>query len=185
MFFQIKMSEKTNLGDEIYSGAASFGIAWALIGAIFATIIGIGMIVGGIYILIHKDKLIDIQATITQINGGSGPCSKITDNPIQYSCSITLEYKYNGITYTGVQNYTGNANYYIGEVITIRINPNNPNDISLNNPIPKWIGWILIVFALLIIIGSWFWYWASRKWKFVAAAEGVGGALNIISGGRI
>ena len=45
------------LGDEIYSGAASFGKLRAVIGVIIGTIIGIGLIIGGIFALIHKTKL--------------------------------------------------------------------------------------------------------------------------------
>lgn len=81
--------------------------------------------------------------------------------------------------------YSGDKIYYAGEQITIYVKKGSPTDISLTKDVPNWTGWLLIGLALLIILGSWFWYWASRKWKFVAAAEGVGGVLGIVSGGRL
>ena len=42
------------VGPEIYSGAASFGRVWAIIGAVIGTFFGIIMIVGGIALLAKK-----------------------------------------------------------------------------------------------------------------------------------
>lgn len=177
------MSSSASTGSEIYSGAASFGIAWALIGAIFATIFGVILFAVGIYFVVHKSDRTAFPATVLYINGPGGPvCQKTQDNPIQYSCTITI--KYSGWANPIDINYTGSQVYYVGEKITVYAKKGNPSDVTLNKPIPNWVGWLMMAGALLMIGISWFWYWASRKWKFVAAAEGVGGALNIISGGR-
>ena len=177
------MSTTPSVGSEIYSGAASFGTVWALIGAVFATIIGTAMIGFGIYILIHKSTREAFPATVMYINGPNGPpCQKTQDNPVQYSCTVTV--KYSNWPKPIDINYTGNELYYVGEQITIYAKKGDPNDVTLSKGTPPSTGWMLIILAVIIIIGSWFWYWAARRWKFVAAAQGVGGVLNIVSGGR-
>lgn len=176
-------SSKQSVGSEIYSGAASFGVAWALIGAIFATIISIILFGVGIYFLTRKIDRDSYSATVLYINGPGGPpCQKTQDNPVQYSCTVTI--KYDGYPSPIDINYTGNQVYYVGQKITIYVKKGNPTDITLDKPTPKWFGWFMIAGAICLLLISWFWYWASRKWKFIAAAEGVGGAVNIISGGR-
>ena len=177
-------NDKPSLGNEIYSGAASFGTIWALLGAISSTVIGIIMIVVGIYLLVHKNDRDSFPATILYINGPGGhPCQKVQDNPIQYACTITV--KYSGSPTPVDINYIGGQVYYIGEQVTIYVKKGNPRDVTFSKGIPNWIGWILIAVAIFIMAASWFWYWASRKWKFVAAAEGVGGIIGIASGGRL
>jgi hypothetical protein len=176
-------SDKPGLGSEIYSGAASFGTVWALIGAIFATVIGTIAIGFGIYLLVRKDNRNAFPATVLYINGPGGPpCQKTQDKPVQYSCKVTI--KYSGWADPIDINYTGSEIYYVGEQITIYVKKGDPTDVTLSKSIPNWVGWVCIAGAILVIAFSWFWYWAARRWKFVAAAEGVGGALNIVSGGR-
>jgi len=177
-------STESSLGSEIYSGAASFGTVWSLIGAIFATVIGTIMIASGIYLLLRKDDRNSFPATVLYVNGPNGPpCQKTQDNPVQYSCTITI--KYSGWSSPIDINYNGNQLYYVGEKVTIYVKKGNPTDVTLSQGVPKWGGFVLIGIAIFIIAGSWFWYWAARKWKFVAAAEGVGGVLNVVSGGRL
>jgi hypothetical protein len=177
------MSDKSSLGSEIYSGAASFGTIWSLIGAIFATVIGTIMIALGIYLLVRKHNRDSFPATVLYVNGPGGPpCQKTQDNPVQYSCKITV--KYSGWPNPIDINYTGEQVYYVGEQVTIYVKKGSPSDATLSKGVPNWTGWLLIGSAIFIIGGSWFWYWAARKWKFVAAAEGVGGVLGVVSGGR-
>jgi len=49
-----------DLGSKIYSGAAEFGKINAIFGAIIGSLIGLGLIIGGIYLLIKRP---DIQTT--------------------------------------------------------------------------------------------------------------------------
>ena len=174
-----------NVGDSIYSGAASFGVIWAFLGAIFGTLFGIAAIAGGIYILAHKNvNKISVQAKILRVNGDvNGKCEK--SNETNYSCTITIQYTYDNKQYTKDVDYNGPRSYYASQTITVLVDPDNPNDVDVNEPLPKWVGIVTILFGIAIIAGGWFWYWASRKWKFVAAAEGVGGVLGIATGGRL
>lgn len=176
-------TDKPGLGDEIYSGAASFGVFWALLGAIMATIIGTLLIGFGIYLMVHKTNRKTVSAKVVYINGiPDGTCQKTQDNPPQYNCAVTV--KYDGWKDPIQISYTGPDSYYVGETIDIYVDNNNPGDATLDKPVPKWMGLIIIAVALIMIGGAWFWYWASRRWKFIAAAEGASGAISLISGGR-
>lgn len=177
-------TEKPGVGEEIYSGAASFGVFWALLGAVMATIVGIILIIAGIYILASKSDRNSASATVVAINGQTnGSCQKTQDNPVQYQCTVSV--KYDGWKDPIDINYSGNNSYYVGEKLTIYVKKNDPSDATLNPPVPKWFGIIAIVVGLIIPAVAWFWYWASRRWKFIAAAEGASGAFKIISGGRL
>lgn len=181
-------SSTSGLGEEIYSGAASFGKFWALLGAIMGTITFILLTIVGIYILTKKDYRIPINVSIKMINGSTtGSCPKSSEDPPTYACTIRLnDYVYNGITYKNVDaSYTGSDLYYVGQNITGYINKDAPSNVSLNKDPPKWLGWILIVIGIVAIVSGWFWYWATTKWKFLAASQGVGGALDIATGGRL
>ena len=174
------------IGEDIYSGAASFGLVWALIGAIIATIIGIIMIGFGIYIL-RLPTQTSVKGTILSINGNpTGICPSTTQgNNTTYNCYILVQYNFQGKDYTKQLRYSGSTGYSIGSTINVCFkSPNNPDDVTLDCNPSKSLGWVLIGIAIATILGGWFWYWASRKWKFIAAAEGVSGAFDLISGGR-
>jgi len=180
------------LGQEIYTGAADFGVAWALIGAITGTIIGIIMIIGGIYVLMHRNDYTPVQGKVTLINGSAtGQCqsslihasngSSSNDTTV-FNCLVTVQFSYKGEDRKADISYSGNKGFYVGQVTTVYVRTNDPEDVSLNGSIPGWVSAITISFGLVIAIGGWFWYWASKRWKFVAAAEGASGAWHIIRG---
>jgi ATP-dependent Zn protease len=166
--------EQKGLGDEIYSGAASFGVLYSLIGAVVATIIGIIMIGIGIYLLTRKVEYETINATIINLS-----CRPLKDN--NQICNINVSYNYNNKDENKYINYTGNNVFMVNQKVLLYINKQNINDISLDEPTPKWVGILLSVLGLIIILSGWFWYWASKNYKFVGAAAGVGGFINIIN----
>ena len=44
---------------------------------------------------------------------------------------------------------------------------------------PKALGWIMIVFGLVVMIASWTWTYLTQKYKGAAQAEGVLGGISI------
>jgi hypothetical protein len=179
------MAKKKKLGSEIYSGAASFGKVWAIIGAVMSTLIGIGMIIIGITILVHKDRNPHTTATVIACpKPDNNCCDAWTDanNVRQYSCVLQVKYNVNGKDYTKVINTTGTTQYNVGSTVPISYDPNNPQDVKTSFPPPHWLGWVLIVLALIVIFGSWVWVWLTRKYKFAAAAQGVAGGVHLLKG---
>lgn len=44
----------SSLGSDLYSGAAGFGRIWAVISAIFATLVGVIFLIAGIFLVVSK-----------------------------------------------------------------------------------------------------------------------------------
>jgi hypothetical protein len=162
------------LGDEIYTGAASFGLIKTLIFAFIGTVVGVIMIILGIVMLFKKINTISVNGTILNLN-----CTPLQANNNQ-RCNIQVSYNYNGKQQNKYIQYTGTTIYSINQKVNIYVNTDNENEIYLEDPSPKTIGAVLIFFGLLIGIGGWVMYWLSKKYKFLAAAEGVSGAYNLI-----
>lgn len=172
-----------SLGDQLYSGSAEVGIIWSLISAIIATIIGIFLIIAGIYILVKKSTLQEVSGTVISADPpscGSQPYN--VGNQPTYSCNLTVSYTVNDTHFQKIIWYSGSVIYSPGQSITIYYNPNNPGNPSLTGAVPHFVGGILIFMGLLMAVASWFWYYMSRKYKFVAAAEGASAAYSLITG---
>jgi len=182
------MTKKESLGEEIYSGTASFGRVMALISAVISTLIGIALIIGGIYILSYKDKDKSIMAKIIDCPQPNNLCcdSWIDNNGGRnYNCILQIEYTVAGKQYKEVINPVGSTQYSKGGVIKIRYDPSNPSQVKLGSPPPHWLGWVLIAIGVFIPIMAWIWVWLTRKYKVAAAAQGVGTGLSVITGGRL
>jgi len=168
-----------SIGNEIYSDTASFGKIWAIISAIMGTLFGIFFIIIGIYIILHKSHLKSTKGDVVK----DSDCNTTIDNGNQYTqCSTTVNYNINGKEYTNKIVNTGSTTFTQGKNnITIWYSPTDPEKPEYK-PAPTWIGWIIILVALLVIFGSWFWVWLTRKYKMAAAAEGAAGIYSIITG---
>jgi hypothetical protein len=164
---------KQGVGEQIYEGAASFGIFWALLGAVTGTIVGLISLGIGLWMLFRKQRSDTVQGKIIDI---TGKC----ENSSKSDCSLVISYEYAGKLHEKTIEYQGNTSYEKGQPVTLYLIPGDLDSLSLQKDLPRWAGGLTVGFGLLIILGGWFWYWASTKWKFVAAAEGVGGAFDII-----
>lgn len=152
-----------DVGNKIYSGAASVGVAWSFIGAIICTIFAVLMIVGGIYLLFFV-KMEKIQAKVVAVSGNE----------------ITVNFTYNDDQYRKTINSNKNS-YTVGDNIDVCINKKDKNldnvTVECNS---KKTGALLILSGIVLGGLGWFWYWAVRKWKFLAAAQGVSGAVRLL-----
>lgn len=166
-------TEKKSLGEDIYSGAASFGRAWAFIGAIIGTIIGIGLFIGGIYLATRKVSIETVQAIITSVN-----CRPIQNN--NQMCNIGIEYTFKNEKKNTNIDYNGNRMFSVNQKIDVYINLDKPSEITIDSPASKTAGIIMIIVGIIIIGLAWLWYWLTKRYKFLGAAQGVGGAIDII-----
>lgn len=169
-----------SVAKEIYDDTASFGRIWALISAIIASIMGLAAIIGGIYILARKSSPSGTVGTVIKVNGDDyGECRVINtgNNIINYSCVLTVRYTLNGVETDTNVSYFGPVLYMVGSSINI-----DGHGGVIDKGIPKWAGGLMIFMGFVVAGGAWFWYWAARNYKPVAAASGVGGMLNMIRG---
>ena len=93
------------------------------------------------------------------------------------SCLSTISYNVNNVDYTNKKT-TDIVNK--GESLDILYDTTNPNNFEINSKINKYIGWGLIIFAIIIIISSIGWLIFSLMFKPIAAATGVGAVADAL-----
>ena len=173
-------TKKTSVGEEIYSGTASAGKIFAIIGAIGTTLLALFLIIVGIYIINHRSHLKSVKGKVAE---DSTCVTTQTGQNTQTTCNTKIIYTIDGKQYNETLD-TGFTKYNKNDPITVYYSPKTPNKPEVN-PLSKSVGWVLIVISLLMMIGSWFWLYLTEKYKVVAAAGGAGGLLNIATGGKL
>lgn len=173
------MVKKQTLGSEIYSGTATFGKIRAIIGVIFGTIIGIIMIIIGIYMISKKNKYTEkIKGKVTNYPD----CNKHTDkNTTSYECNVNVSYIIDGKTYNLKDKHTDTyIKYTKNKQIDVYYNPKNPSDGSLASDDERRFGWIVLVIGIFVLLGSWISLWFIMHYKFMAALYGATGAIEML-----
>ena len=150
--------KKSNLGSEIYSGAATFGKIRAWIGVVISVIISAILLYLGIQMVMYVPKrTVSVNANVVDDNKmpSTIKCvSSIVDKgKTVYSCSFKLMYKINNIDY--ILPFTSTSNTFNGlSSTTLYSDPNNINDIPLTSDDTKSTGYICIGIAVFITIIS-------------------------------
>lgn len=171
---------KSDLGSELYSGAAAYGRINAIIGVIFGTIIGILMILGGIGLIKRKtNRTKTIKATITNDPGCSGHSE---NNNTIWDCNLSLSYNIDGKDYTTSISSSSSTKYDKGNTVTLYYNPDNVSDVDLVSDNTHVIGWVILVIGIFLLISTWVWLYIVYKSKFAAAAGGATALVGDISG---
>lgn len=131
---------------------SSFSIDWipiiVLTISIIITIIGLGIII--VPILKDKklqaNKTLEIQATVVDFN-------KETDGEITFLCPI-YEYTFNKQIYKVTTNCFSNNNIPpLNSITYLKIDPNNPQDFYIKNPllfVERFIGIMFIILGILV-----------------------------------
>lgn len=173
---------KQNLGNEIYEGAAVGGRAMSLISAVTASVISIGFIAFGIYLIVHHPVYTEGPVTGTLTVLPNACVATITNGNSSSSCTFDVKYTTkDGVNLT--KGMTKKGSYTNGQTVDVYYNPNNHSDIMIeNNDNTTIFGWIMIIIAVIVVIGAWLWVWLTNKYKFLAAAEGASTAVNMFRG---
>ena len=169
--------EKQSVGEQIYSGTASFGRIWAVVSAIFGTIISIGLLIIGIYIIRHRSHLRSVPGHVTKDSRCNTDYSR--DHKVT-TCKTPISYEVDGVKYNPTVD-SGSSEYTNGADVTVWYSPGSPDRPELN-PASKLVGWALIAFSLLVCIGVWVWVVVTRKSKFAAAAGGATELVSMVTG---
>ena len=160
----------------IYSGAAGFGRLYATFSAIAATIFAIGLVIGGIYVIYHRSHLSEVVGKVTKPSYG---CVTVHNkNGATTTCKVDVTFTVDKKVYN--KTFTSSTQYAkVGMDVNVFYNPSNPEDAEID-PLAKWIGWAMIGGAVFLVVASWGWVWLTQRYKFLAAAEGVKGAYDIL-----
>jgi len=162
--------------DEIYSGAASFGRVWTLISAWFTTIVAVFVGLFGLFLLYRQFTMRIAEGTAL---GGSR--EKSTYNPSSKQTVITYVTL---VAWTvGDKKYSedleSDTSYEHGDKVTVYYESGAPGEGTLM-PMPKWSGLMVIGGALTMVGIAWMWVYATRRWKFLAAATGVSDVYRLV-----
>jgi hypothetical protein len=176
------MSGQESTSSQLYTGSAEFGKFMALIGAIIGTVISIGLIIGGIFIIIYAKKLRSVEGSILADSKCTSTAPDKNGN-ITTTCVAPVKYTIDGTLYddSNKKVSSGNITYKLGNSVTVWYNPTNPSEPILN-PVTSAIGWVLIVIGIVIIFFYWLWVFITRKYKFAAAASGVSQGVGMLRG---
>lgn len=150
--------------------AAVAGKIYTLINAIIGTIIAV-LIMMPLSIWMLNKKDIHTEKTKGKILNDP-QCS--TDQNNATTCTIDLSYTIDGKEYIKRSYQAKMGGLSKNQEVTVFYNPNDPNDIELNTIPYKLIGAIMLIVAIIIVISSWMWYYATTKSKFIAQATTVG-----------
>jgi hypothetical protein len=168
------------MSEDLYSGVSTFGVIMSDIKAVVGIIVAIILISLGIYFVrskSHRTSTVDAVLSNTNcVNSNNGSTMS------NFDCSFDATYTIDGKEFkkhfnTPQSNYKGN-----NDTITLYYDPSDNNDISPSSDNLHFIGWFLIVFAVIIAISSILWAFLANKYKPVAAASGVLSGINMITG---
>jgi len=168
-------NSSSGIGDTLYSGAATFGLFWATVVAIVGTLIGIGLLGSGIALWTRKEKF-SVPITGKVIDA---QCAPITQGNQQVQqCALKIEYVVDGKPY--VYQTTRSDQFYAKDYnVSLRYDPENPVEATMDGSV-KTAGKIMSGVGIVIIIGVWVNFYIKRRFKFAAAAGGVGQAVDMI-----
>lgn len=122
----------------------------------------------GVFLLYESNKYAPVNATVID-----NICTTIQN---RISCSNTLSYNVNSKVYTAYYIVT-NFPTIKGSTMIAYYEINNPGNISVNG-FPSLIGWVLIGFSILSIIGLILNYYLVNRYE--GYAEGIGG-IELVS----
>lgn len=163
-----------DIGTTIYDGAAAYGYFMSYISLIVGNIIGIALVVLGLHLIFKKDKFSAKTTAVVK----QEQCEKNTmSKDGAHTCFLELQYNASG-SVVKKQYTTTDKIYNTGDEITIRYNPQNPQEITTALS-ARTLGWIFFSIGLFVLIGAWIYWYIIHTFKFAAAAAGLGSAMDI------
>lgn len=158
-----------SIAETIYEDAAAIGRFRAWIGLIVACVIGFILFIAGIAQLYSGKTKEPVTGTIKTVS-----CTLVKTN---HECNAMITYMVNGNGYNTNVFLTSKTPYTAGQTLTVYVNPADPNDVSAFSDIS---GWYFLGGAVLVVLIGYAMFWISHRYKFFAAAEGVGTAGSVI-----
>jgi hypothetical protein len=155
----------SSITETIYEDAASIGRFRAWIGLIVGCIAGLILFfVGLAKVYSGKTKQQSVVGKIKTVS-----CDKNT-------CTADVTYTVDQKSYISTL-VLPVSSYAAEQTLTIYANSSDPKDVSA---LPDISGWYFIAGGVLIVLFAYLMLWISQKYKFFAAAEGVGVAGSLV-----
>ena len=188
------MSDKS-FPSKVYDTLAEGGKLYTSVNTIILTTIGAGLIFFGIYCIFKKPRytIPNIGTVVGISNSMDIPqcknvqcedpiCKQIQINEnVTYNCTFRILYKdSDGIFNLSNLIQSSPSHIKSGDKIPIFINKDDKLDVSLQNDDLRSIGWVIILFVLLILSFSWAILWLTQRSNLFAAIQGTSVAVNVL-----
>ena len=166
--------------DTAYEGAAQVGVFMGYITFIISIIIGITLISIGVYLIFTKSPR--TETVVGQIVNNECNYATTRGEISQEICIPVIKFVVNNVKYTKTIDLASNKQYYPGQNINILYNPSNPYDCTIKTIFTRHTTGALLlgIAAIVLLIGTIHLY-ITRKYKFAAAATGVGAVADILN----
>lgn len=169
--FKREKGGNVNIAENIYEASATFGKIVSYFQLFAGLIIGVILLLLGVYLLRSKELKGKGSAIVTATS-----CDK-SDVDLNKTCTATVQFTAaDGKQYSSI--ITGI--YTIGQEVAVNYDPNHPATVNKSLSTRN-IGIVLLVVGSLIIIAASVWFYLVQKYKVAAAATGIGEAGNIIT----
>lgn len=166
---------KKMISDQLYSGAADFGYFMAKVGAAIGTIIGLLMIGFGLKMYFGKEE----YDRTTNGRVVDAQCAPIADGKGNFQCYLKIEYFVDGKSYI-FETSRSDKFYTKGIAMDLRYKSASPQDATMAIS-SRTGGLILAGIGLFILVAAWVTLYIKYRFKFAAAAGGVGTAWDMIN----
>ncbi len=94
------------------------------------------------------------------------------------TCTAMVTYSADGRSYSTDLQF--DKFYTVGSTVTVYYDPKNPLTASSTAPMPKWIGWLLVVLGFCIVLSAFAWSYLVSKNKTIAALAGTAQTIDTI-----
>ena len=180
------------IATNVYDGVAEYGKIITIIGAIFATVIGLVVFGIGIYLISKKSVLTKTAVgKIVTINNDNkcafipGDYNRDTQKTgsSSWDCAITVSFEAaDGKSYTHSETTRSQSMYHVGDTITVHYNPSKPSSSSLSSDDLRLCGAAMVGGALIVVTIAWLYVWFTRVNKVAAAVSGASSIASIFRG---
>lgn len=157
---------QTDTKNIVIEGLSTFGMYYALFGAVISSIIGVGLIIYGIMILTNKFDRSGVEGIVKTIDCNAR------------DCSVNVDYIYNNTNYNMWFYGIKKVSYSVGSKIIVYVKDNNPTDVTIDTPPNNTTGIIILVVGIVIPILGWLWYLGTKKYRELGALSAVSAILN-------
>jgi hypothetical protein len=154
----------------VYDTTSSIGLVYNFVIALFTSLLAALLIFVGYMV---KDYYIKYSWRVRGRIVSAKCYTELNSNKQrQKKCDASVEYEVAGKKYNN--SYLADEQVNVNQGVDINYDPANPNNFTTKYDLMSYIGWGLIIFAVVILLVSWGWFILSWMFKPIAAASGIG-----------
>jgi hypothetical protein len=170
-------------GNTMYDGLSGVGTFKADLIMIIALIVGLVLVVIGIYMISTDDSDLYLKVKGLVVEPNCVKSSTTYDDkgrPIDtYKCNILITYKVNGTAYSKKMYLAGQSNYIKDEPINLIIRKDDLENVQIESMNRTSMGSLMIIGSLVLVALAYLNYYLTHNYKIWAAAQGTETIVNL------